>query len=75
VIKNAQTIFWLLPQTERFKMRFGITKTNSKVHYFTDDKECICDLHIKLDTFVSKEYAQLSSICKNCIEKFKRINP
>lgn len=54
-------------------MRFGQTKTSSIIHYFTDDKECLCDLNIKLDTFVSKEYASYSSICKNCQNKFDSI--
>jgi hypothetical protein len=48
-------------------MKYGITKSKT-IHLFTDNNECLCDLNIKIDKEVSKEYAQLKifSYCQNC---------
>lgn len=47
-------------------MKYGTTKTG-KIHLFTDDNECICDLNIKLDKIVSNEYAEIVHSEKVCI--------
>lgn len=48
-------------------MKYGRTKTGT-IHLFTDNNECLCDLNIKIDKEVSKEYVQLKpfSYCANC---------
>lgn len=49
-------------------MKYGITTSKNKIHLFTDDNECFCDLNIKIKKEVSNEYALLYSnkLCKNC---------
>jgi hypothetical protein len=51
-------------------MIFGKT-TTSKIHIFTDSKECICDLHIHMKIEVSKQYSEIhkKDLCKNCLNK------
>ena len=50
------------------KIKYGTTKTG-KIHVFTDNNECLCDLNITIDREVSKEYAEIrpiTQICGNC---------
>lgn len=49
-------------------MKYGTTKT-SKVHIFTDNNECICDLNIEIDKPVTKEWLEFHGkdiVCKTC---------
>jgi hypothetical protein len=49
-------------------MKYGTTATG-KIHVFTDMNECLCDLNIKIDKEVSKEYAETrpcTKICGSC---------
>jgi hypothetical protein len=49
-------------------MKYGTTKTG-KIHVFTDNNECICDLNIQIDKEVSREYIEtrkITDLCFNC---------
>ena len=49
-------------------MKYGTTKTG-KIHVFTNNNECLCDINIKIEKEVSQEYAEtrpITSICGSC---------
>jgi hypothetical protein len=57
-------------------MQHGTTKTG-KIHVFTDNNECLCDLNIKIERQVSLEYIRFipfDKICNNCYDKLKNID-
>lgn len=53
---------------------FGTTKTG-KIHLFTSENECLCDLNIKIKNKVSGEYvkAHKNNLCLTCAKLQKEI--
>lgn len=59
---------------QEIKMPYGTTKTG-KIHVFTTNNECICDLNININKQVSKEYVTLhqDKLCLTCANLIKKV--